>query len=113
MTNSKPSDGGGMPHSDEERERNVMKNDGEGCVSDAETVGQTEPEPTEEQEQEQQPNPELMNNPICIAEFLLPHLLTKLGAPMYAYDQFREWAKYIGRNKVDPYIIQTLLLHIN
>ena len=107
MTNSEPSDGGGMPHSDEERERNVMENDGEGGVSDAETDGQTEPEPTEEQEQEQQPNPELMYNPLCIAEFLLLHLLTKLGAPMYAYDQFREWARYLGRNKIDPYTIRT------
>jgi hypothetical protein len=110
--NSKPSDGGGTPHSDEEREHN----EGEDDVF--ETNGQTEGGPMEVEdeqmeEQEQPPTSALMHNPLCIAEFLLLNLLTKLGAPMYAYDQFRQWARYIGRNKIDPYLIRTRSAALN
>jgi hypothetical protein len=65
------------------------------------------------EEQEQPPTSALMHNPLCIAEFLLLNLLTKLGAPMYAYDQFRQWARYIGRNKIDPYLIRTRSAALN
>jgi hypothetical protein len=103
INNSQPLDDDGMPHGDGESEHNGIADDWVGCEFDAET----EVEVMEEQEDVKQPTPRLMHNELAVAEFLLLHLLTKIGAPMYAYEQFREWARYMGRNKVDPYTLRT------